>query len=371
MKNKLFLVGMTALALVLGLVLTGCPMDGGDDGAVDFSSHNTDYSLLVRNNTGKDLVAFKGSLKADTLIGGIPKGATNHGLPMNPALFDRTQDFPMILLTREQYESYKDNLSPLEQAPFTRVYVFYNKYADPAGTSVVYEIAAGLGGNNSLIVQSPSGTLNVELRRGGVAGETMGYAPAGMLETTIKLEDDDYAIFPVFKRYNKARDVLDTVYPTFETGPNAGSPWFATRTFDGTATTQVQRLDLGNLLRELTLTSGAAWVVVVNQTEEAVRFYEGSVPRTTPAGKQGITSGLQNQVTFQVDMPTIPGTRSYADSVEVSNWNFGVPTVTTPLGTKTIERDKMYTITVTGSIGNGFSVTIGEGKPIDLKEFDF
>jgi hypothetical protein len=225
-----------------------------------------------------------------------------------------------------------------------------------------------LGGNNSLDVQNPSTTLNVELRRGGVAGETMGYAPAGMLKTTLKLEDGDYEIFPVFKRYNKSRDVLDTVYPKFPDG----SPWFLTRTFDGTADKQTQQLDLGAVLRGLTLTSGAAWVVVVNQVTsgDAVRFYEGSVPRTTPSGVQGITSGTQG-VTFQVDMPTIPETKNYADFVEVSNWEFGVPTRKTPLGPTRIERDKMYTITVSGSIAGGFSVVIDGGTPIDLNEFKF
>jgi hypothetical protein len=367
-QEMFFKITITAMALACALVLAGCPQDAGgsDDDDVDFSSHNTDYSILVRNNTGKDLVAFKGSLKTDTLIGGIPAGATNHGLPMDPKLFDKTEDFPMIILTREQYESYKDNLSPLESAPFTRVYVFYNKNVNPADPPAVYEIAAGLGGNNSLIIQSPSGTLNVEIRRGGVVGETMGYAPAGMLETTLKLEDGDYALFPVFKRYNRARDVVDTVYPTFPDG----SPHFVTRTFDGTPGTQTQRLDLGDILRGLTLTSGAAWVVIVNQTQDAIRFYEGSVPRTTPSGLQGITSGTTG-VTFQVDMPTISGSKNYADSVEVSNWSFGVPTRTTDLGTQTIERDKMYTVTVIGSIGGGFSATIDGGTAIDLNYFNF
>jgi hypothetical protein len=373
MKTRQALFFGIAAALACALVLAGCPQSGGGSGEeVDFSSHNTDYSILVRNNTGKDLVAFKGSLKTDTLIGGIPAHATDHGLPMDPKLFDRTQDFPMIILTNEQYESYKDDLRALDNAPFTRVYVFYNKNINPGDPPVVYEIAGGLGGNNSLTIESPSTTLNVELRNGGVAGETMGYAPAGMLETTLKLEIGDYAIFPVFKRYNVTRDVLDTVYPLFplDGTPLGGTPWFATRSFDGSSGTQKQVLDLSEILRNLTLTSGAAWVVVVNDTQDAIRFYEGSVPRITPSGLQGITSGTQNAVTFQVDMPTIPGSKNYADSVDVSNWGFGVPTRTTKLDPQTIERDKMYTITVTGSIAKGFVVNIDGGTAIDLTEFN-
>ncbi|MDR2501541.1 MAG: hypothetical protein LBD37_10785 [Treponema sp.] len=39
---------------------------------VDFTSHNTDYSILARNNTNERLAAFKGGLLADRLAGGIP-----------------------------------------------------------------------------------------------------------------------------------------------------------------------------------------------------------------------------------------------------------------------------------------------------------
>ena len=100
MKQRNWIFGIAAGAMVF--LAAGCDNLTGDGGAntdgtngtVDFGSHNTDYSILVRNNTGENLVAFKGDLQAAKLIGGIPAHAQNHGLPNNPALFDRTEDFP-------------------------------------------------------------------------------------------------------------------------------------------------------------------------------------------------------------------------------------------------------------------------------------
>ena len=49
-----FVVFLTFFAVIL---LFSCDMDT-DGRDVDFSSHNTNYSILVRNNTGERLVAF-------------------------------------------------------------------------------------------------------------------------------------------------------------------------------------------------------------------------------------------------------------------------------------------------------------------------
>jgi hypothetical protein len=205
---------MSVVTLIFGLILAGCSDPDGSDpgtgGEPDFSSNNTNYSILVRNNTNERLVAFKGELKPEALVGGIPAHAQNHGMPKNLTLFDKTEDFPLIILTEAQYNANKSNLSSQRNTPFTRVYVFYNRSGD---NTTVYEIAEGLGGTNSLEIVNASNSINVELRVNGVAGETLGYAPAGILNTTLKLQDGNFNIFPVFKRYNKTRDVVETVYP--------------------------------------------------------------------------------------------------------------------------------------------------------------
>jgi len=377
MKRKVFFAVIAAAILLFSCDTGNGPGDDGPDNTsdeVDFTSYNVDgtYSILVRNNTSERLVAFKGDLRADKLIGGIPAHATGsgHGLPYDPALFDKTEDFPMILLTEAQYNANKDNLgsTALKQAPFTRVYVFYNKSGD---NSIVYEIAAGLGGTNKFTIINASNSINVELRLGGAAGETIGYAPAGILETTLRLQDGNYNIFPVFRRYNTFRDVVETVYPQ---GSGSGYAWFQSYSF-GEGITEAT-MNLKNLLQSVKFVLGAAWVNVNNQTDGGgIRFVEGSLVRTTASG---LTNIMDNR-TFQIDMPKA-GNNTYASSVTVGNWKFGPPgweaalqkdaDDTTPITSLTIEQGKMYTVTVIGSHNDDSIQTwISEITDINPDEF--
>ncbi|MCL2832400.1 MAG: hypothetical protein FWD78_04445 [Treponema sp.] len=350
-KAALFALVFTAAILLFSCnLLTGSSNNNTDN--VDFTSHNTNYSILVRNNTGERLIAFKGDLVSSALIGGIPAHAQNHGLPKNTSLFNKTEDFPLILLTESQYNANKNSLSSLKNMPFTRVYVFYNNSGD---NSAVYEIADGLGGNNDFHIINASTSINVELRLNGPAGETIGYAPAGILDTTLRLQDGNYNIFPVFKRYNTFRDLVETTYPQ---GSGTGYAWFQTYSFGEGVTSAT--MNLKNLLQATTFTSGSAWVYVNNQTTSGgIRFVQGTQVQATATGLENIMTTR----TFQIDMPQVPGTNSYADSVTVSNWGFG-PTGfekelqnsesdDTPVQSLTVERDKMYTITVTGNFNNG------------------
>jgi hypothetical protein len=349
---------MSAVALVFGLILAGCSNpdgsgpDPGTGGSVDFTSHNTDYSILVRNNTNERLVAFKGELKADALVGGIPAHAQNHGLPNNLTLFNKTEDFPLIILTEAQYNANKSNLSSQRNTPFTRVYVFYNRSGD---NKAECDIAEGLGGNNTLQVVNTSNSINVELRINGVAGETLGYAPAGMIYTNLKLQDGDFNIFPVFKRHNTVRDVVETVYPK---GTGTNYAWFQPYSF-GEGNTSAT-MSLKDLLQSTTFTSGAAWVYINNQTTSGgIRFVEGTYVHKTASGIENIMSG--NPRTFQINMPKVG--QKYDDSVVAANWKFGAigfevglqtgENDATPVTSLTIERDKMYTITITGNHNNG------------------
>jgi hypothetical protein len=349
----------------------------GDDGGggkttsgIDFTSHNTDYSILVRNNTRERLVAFRGDLHADMLIGGIPARTNNHGLPKDPKLFSQTDDFSLILLTESQYNANKSDLASLRNTPFTRIYVFYNASGD---NTAVYEIAEGLGGSNELHIINPSTTLNIELRVNGVNGETLGYAPAGILNTTLRLNDGNFNVFPVFKRYNKTRDTLETMGPTMD---DEKTPWFQSVSF-GDEGVRDYEMNLRDLLQNLNITSGAAWVIVVNQsTAGGIRFVEGGNVHKT-------ASGLENIMTeryFKIDMPAVGN--NYADSKTVVSWKFGPTGFEVPLKVSAsdntdmenfiIERDKMYTITVTGNhTQNTLKAFISDEKPIDTNDFHF
>jgi hypothetical protein len=80
----------------------------------------------------------------------------------------------------------------------------------------------------------------------GVDGETLGYAPAGILQTSFFLHDGNYNIYPVFIRYNSFLDVLQTVYPKED-----GEAWFETYNLSGGGTTT---MDLTTLLQNTTFT---------------------------------------------------------------------------------------------------------------------
>jgi len=330
---------------------------------VDFTSHVSNYSIKVGNNSGERIVAFKADLRDDTLIGGIPAYAQNHGLPKNPALFDKTEYFTLILLTEAQYNANKNMLGSLMNKPFTRALVFYSHNGD---NSAVYEIAGALGGTNTLLV-SNSGSINVELRIGSANGEILGYVPAGMLEAEFRLQDGDYGIFPVIKRYNSLRGIVEEIYPR----TNNNSAWYQAISFgEGITTTTI---NVANILGMMTkFTSRAAWVIVDNHTSSGgIMFMTGSTINTTVTGQTDIMNGSPG--IFRINMPKLGN--SYAESMTVNNWRFGPLAEFVALtgdvypdlqGTFEINQDKIYTVTVTGNANEANSLKAWVSDVADL-----
>jgi hypothetical protein len=362
MKRNLLLLAALAAAVVLFScdvnVNTGNNPNPNPNpnpsGTPDFDNHYTDnsYSILVRNGTNQRLVAFKNELSINAMIGGILPNANNHGLPKDPALWTASAAITMILITEAQFNANKSNLNALRYSPFTRVSVFYNHGGD---NSKVYEIDGSLGGPNELRVINDSRSIDVELRVGGPAGPTLGYAPSGMIETNFKMNDGNYIVCPVFRRYNQARDLWETVYPQ---GTGSGTAWSYSFSFGEGHSSEI--MNLKTQLQNTSFSTGAAWVYILNQTTSGgVRFMEGTnyIYRTA-TGLEQVAAGTPR--TFQVNMPNVGN--NFATSMEVTNWRFGPPqmqfplqkssTDTTELGSKTIEAGKMYTIVVTGDYNN-------------------
>jgi len=334
----------------------------GDDDDPDkkSSSSGIDYTnypeaqaaIFVRNMTNEKLVAFKGSLEETYKLGGIPAGAQNHGLKNNTAIFTTTEDFPMVLITEAQYNANKSNLSALEYTPFTKVYVFFNKTSP---NNVRYEISNKIGGDYQLKIVNTS-KLNVELRVDGTAGPTLGYAPAGMQTTTLYLSQGDYEVFPVFKYYNKQQDIIETIFPTNQN--NRAYYWpFA---FDDDNKGPLQ-FDVKNALANMSeRTSGAAYLVIVNNSAAGIRLYKGSTMMYTSTGTSFWNSGT-NKV-FQIDMPKVPGQQiqaAFEGTVQISNYVVGasadgvkIVDQTTGSDTLTLKVDYQYTVYVTGDINS-------------------
>jgi hypothetical protein len=345
MKNfKNWLILMAAV-----LVFASCDGALGEDkkdtdqsGGVDFTSHTTDASIFVRNNTNQRLVAFKGELKATALVGGIPKGAQEHGLPNDPSLFSKTEGFPLILITEDQYNKNKNNLASLTNTPFTRIYVYYNKGGDNA---IRYDISDKLGGTYKLVIQNRT-KMNVELRINGVNGETIGYAPAGMVETTLGVREGDLDIFPVFKTYNPIRDSIDIVYPKGA----LGDPWSNSYNFSGNTTQLI--LNVTDILQNYTPATGVAWLVIDNHAKNAVQFVIGNTVQVNSLGYSYINAGEKQ--TFQINMPNVAGSNKFGDSVRIADYKVGAKGYAKEIQNTAGENefvlmtDTVYTVFVTG-----------------------
>jgi hypothetical protein len=364
MKNFLKTVSLLTVLTLMVSCVVAVNNDGGDPSVVDgvdYTNYNTDYSIRVRNNTSKDLVAFKGSLSASTLIGGIPAHASDHGLEKNPGLFSTTSDFPLILLTKEQYAANKSHLQAVEQTPFTRVFAFYNA----AGSNEnLYEIDGHLGGTNTLLIQNGN-TLNLELRVNGVNGPTLGYAAAGMYNTSLYLGTSDFLLFPIFKKYNPVRDAIISVYPK----NNDGDPW-RTQIQLGEDGQHELSFDFSNILNGTTYSSGAAWLIIDNQvTDTGVQLQKGGIIQRTATGIATINNGFPR--TYQVNMAEISQNK-YAANANINAYTVGPTGGQINIGNYDLDADKIYKVTVTGSLnGGGLVVSAPEYQgTVSLSDFD-
>jgi len=345
-----------AVVTAMSMFIVSCQMgeDETADGDIDYTDYGSSAAIFVRNNTNQKLVAFKGSLDERYMMGGIPANAQNHGLKNEPAIFTTTGDFPMVLITEEQYKENRSDLSKLEFTPFTKVFVFFNKAGE---NNVRYEISDRLGGEFVLRITNPS-NLNVELRVGGVNGPTLGYAPAGMQTTTLNVGHGDMDIFPVFKRYNSQRDIIETIFPKTASGGNA---WFQPIVFD--IGTGPQMINIIEALQGISArTSGVASLVISNSTTGAIRLLQGTTMQYTTTGVSYWNSGTQRE--FQINMPssasTVAGSEdTFAASTVISNYRIGPSGAEVNLEdvegrtTLTLKADYMYTVSVTGSHNAG------------------
>ena len=122
----------------------------------------------------------------------------------------------MFLVTEEDYLTNKNDLSALDNAPFTRLYAYYN--ATSSDNNVVYEISKSMGGNCSIVLNNGNSPYNVELRMNGIYGDTIGYSKDHTVNTTFKVDAGDYYVFPVFRKFDSGINEIVTVYPKNSAG---------------------------------------------------------------------------------------------------------------------------------------------------------
>ncbi|MCQ2586532.1 MAG: hypothetical protein MJ174_00345 [Treponema sp.] len=320
---------------------------------IDYVNHaNGDYSIKVTNETSKKLVAFKGAPSVSNMIGGIPANASNHGLPLKKSVFTTTSDFVLYVVTEDDYLENIDNLAALTDIPYARLYAYYNTNA---ANNYVYKISSVMGGSGKIVLQNNT-DYNIELRKDGPNGETIGYTAARTINTTFYVNPDDYYIFPVFRKYDQTLNEIVTVFPVDEDG----DPKVRSAHVDSANPMEINARDFTAGVK---FTAGYSYVTIVNSSSDGVSFYDGanSTPVLTSTGGKIINSG--KSLTFAIPMELVAADSStghyqYAESKSYSQYRIGsvMGGVTNSVYLSgsdstlfTFEAGKNYIFTVSGS----------------------
>lgn len=377
-NGKTLSVVVSALVAVLMLFFAGCTMgNGGGSGSkedtdkpseqvsgVDYENYSaSDYVVKVKNNTSKKLVVFKGEPSVDTLMGGVPANATNHGLKKNSSMFSNSSDFVLFFVTEEDYTANKDNLSNLKTKPFTRLYAYYNKNAP---NNFVYEISSIMGGTGKITLNNSS-DYNVELRRNSIHGEVIGYSAAKTYNTEFMVEPGDYLIFPVFRKFDTSLNEIVTVFPKYSAGTPAAGQAFSVEHHISSNSPLVVNSD--KWAKNVTFTNGYAYLQLKNESKAGIRLYPGANAEalTTSTGGQIVNSG--SSLIYQIEMTRLSGVEGYKfkESEKIASLLYGGSEKSDySIPEHTFEAGKLYTFTVTGD--NVWTLTgawEGEGEPVE------
>ncbi|MCL2442506.1 MAG: hypothetical protein FWD13_03475 [Treponema sp.] len=367
--RKLFKLAIILLTLGLILGFTGC--DPNPNPEIDWTSYSgSNAAFYIDNATDFRLVAFKGSLHPNNLLGGIEPKATYHGIKKNLSLFNKTEGFPVIFITEDQYTENKNRLNTLANIPFSREYVTYNHEQDNPQS---YEISGQVGGRHTLRVINDTG-LDVALKINGHMGATIGYASRQMMQTDFRMNPGDFLIFPVFQYYNHARNVVAKSYPK----NLAGGRFFESFNFPTTGPDLITNWDLNAAFETIedALTLGACWVMFYNESPtSAVSVEVGNIPLQDTFGDVLFRPGTHR--ILPIDMPGI-GVGSFEPSRTISNLFVRAGSQFTQVKdedgktTFTLKTDHQYTVTVTGNTMVGFNAVInikdGEGgTPVNVR----
>jgi hypothetical protein len=321
---------------------------------VSFQSFSP-YSVLVRNNTHMDLVAFNGFLTPDALISGIPAYSTAHGLKRTNAFYENESRLvELIFITKADYNANGNKLS--NSTVFARIFVFYNHLNV---NNNVYEINENAGGQGKLNVVNQT-KYDVELREGSPDGRALG-STRGLAMNVISLSPGDYEVYPVFKFFHRGFHELFTLIPVFVGGVHDNRPWSVPFSFDyGNLDHRLNIHDI-NTFGKYSL--GGVSISINNISGVPISIWNGNSPlRTSTEGVSHTPAGKTNifiiPFTRNVD-GTYPQTLSISSLMVIAGDNmFQVPSME-------YELDYIYTITVSGTSISDFIVEppVKEYKP--------
>lgn len=286
-------------------------------------------------------------------MGGIPASATNFGLKRDSNLFSNSQDFTLFLVSEADYVANKGSLTRLANTPFARLYAYYNTNAQ---NNIVYEISSVMGGSATITLNNNTG-YNVELRKDGIYGETIGYAGASTINTTFHVDYGDYYIYPVFRKFDATLNEIVTVYPKYTSGNANGRA--RVEILSLTTENPAANLNAARWKEGVTFTSGYAYIRINNQSSVGLQMFDGanSTPLQTSTGVTIVNSGRSFTYALPMDLDrsnSSTGQYAYATSKQYSQLRVGSALEDAYYLTgnsttmKTFEAGKIYTYTVTG-----------------------
>ena len=361
-----------ALALLAGAALSfgifaGCDNGssgddengGGNAQTEDIFQSYSPGSISVDNMTNQRLIAFKGAVSASTLISGIPADCRGHMLKLDTKLFNKTGDFALYLLTEDQYNENKNDLTAVRNSPFAIIYAYYDKSAE---STLSFPISQYSGGNGKLTLNNNS-AFNCEIRINSPRGDILGYVGSYEVNKTVNMEPGDYTLFPAFKKFvsnaNNGTGEIYTFEPKYVT---TGGPLSVDFAIDGTA----QAWDVGNLYdpSRIALSTGGFYLTVNNQSRTAVQFKNGNTEYETSVGIRGIKSGAST--TFFVAFTKLSD-GTYPEKLEMQQLNIGGSGFPFYIPTQEFKLDTRYTVTVSGAEKDNLTLsTITEDGVVDI-----
>jgi len=351
-----FLVLLLAAGFVISL--TGCPTDGsnggGEDNTIDYTNYTTNYAIRIKNESGINLVAFRGPPSPGNLMGGVPANFTVHGLRKDLSLFPNTGssfDYVLHLITEEDYLANRDKLPTLESRSFTKLWAYHN-VGSP--NESVLTVSNFLGGTHKIKVNNAT-AYNVELRQGSVhTGAIIGYVGAETYDSTeFNVAPQAYSVFPIFRKFDPILGIIKSAYPKYKPGHELAGLAIGRRFQLGTTTEAT--INVQQFLVDTEFAAGYAFLYVQNNVSDGITLRYGIEDVLTQAGEMIVNPG--HSLYFPIYMDRVLGKDDeylpYRDVGQLSIYSF----VTRAIPEFRFEEGKIYRINVSGT---GGSFTLSE-----------
>lgn len=285
------------------------------------------------------------------------------GLKLDNKLFNTTEDFALLFLTKELYESNKNNLDAVKNQAFTSCYAFYNANGE---NEMLYRVSSKLGGDAKLVLRNNT-KFNIELRVDSPDGDVLGYVAAQNSNTVLNVEaGKDMVIYPVFRRYSAKKNEMYTISPTTA----KGNPIFSQRSFEAGE----QEFRVGDLWNNATLTNfttGGCYVTLINAVKTTgVVLMKNGKEVVTSTGVKTVNSG--KEASYFIPFPKA-GNSVFPDEMELT---LGVSTFggdSVDAKPFTFKRDHSYKFTAKGATHDDITVSdiepySADDKPVDVEK---